>query len=189
MEEENTKQDSFDRHYALLDVFLLLFWFLLTGQIIVVMKGGDLSFYTLFTGIIAASVVTFTVHEFVIRGEERKKSRLTEYLGSLKDIAGLFVDVTLKLILANGILVYQAITLNIEPRIVKIKVDLTSESEVTLISLLITLTPGTLVMDVEEAKENYYLYIHYSYLKAENLVESMKDTVMRWDKMIKGVFV
>lgn len=188
MEDGIYEEDALNRHYALLDVLLLIFWLLLTGELINIVGGGDITVYSLGSGLIAASVVTFTVHRFVIRGEERKKSRLSEYLNSLKNILALFVDVTFKLIVANGILIYQSLTLKVEPKVVRTKVSLTSESEVTLISLLITLTPGTLVIDVEREDSTYYLYVHYSYLKAENLSESIKESILNWDSMIKGVF-
>ncbi|MFW6064353.1 MAG: Na+/H+ antiporter subunit E [Candidatus Natronoplasma sp.] len=188
MDDGVSEEDALNRHYALLDVLLIVFWLLLTGELIKIFQGGEISIYALSSGLIGASIVTFTVHRFVIRGEERKKTHLAEYLNSLKNVLALFVDVTFKLIIANGILIYQSLTMNIEPRVVRTKVSLTSESEVTLISLLITLTPGTLVIDVEEEGDSYYLYVHYSYLKAENLSESIKESITSWDRMIKGVF-
>ncbi|MEF8832439.1 MAG: Na+/H+ antiporter subunit E [Candidatus Thermoplasmatota archaeon] len=188
MDDGVSEEDALNRHYALLDVLLLVFWLLLTGELINIFQGGEISLYKLISGLIGASIVTFTVHKFVIRGEERKKTRLAEYLNSLKNVLALFVDVTLKLIIANGILIYQSLTMDIEPRVVRTRVSLTSESEITLISLLITLTPGTLVIDVEKEKDSYFLYVHYSYLKAENLSESIKESITSWDKMIEGVF-
>ncbi|MFO7792540.1 MAG: Na+/H+ antiporter subunit E [Candidatus Saliniplasma sp.] len=176
------------RHYALLDVLLLLFWLLLTGQLIVILKGQEISIYVLLAGLGAASAVTLTAHEFVIRGKRREKESLFEYIQSLKNLIFLFLDVIIKLIVANGILMYQSLSLDIEPRVVKTKVNLKSDSEVTLISLLITLTPGTLVIDVEEEKDEYYLYVHFSYLKAEYLSEDIKDTITAWDERIRGVF-
>ena len=188
MERDVISEDALNRHYALLDILLLLFWFALTGEVIVILTGRDISLFNLIGGLLAASVVTLTAHEFVIRGEEREKNTLLDYLNSLKNLLTLFIDVTFKLIVANGVLVYQSLTLDIEPRIVRVKVNLTSESEVTLISLLITLVPGTLVIDAERFEDDYYLYVHYSYLKAENLIESMKETINKWDGRIKGVF-
>lgn len=182
-EEENIK-----RHYALLDVLLLLFWLLLTGQFILMVRGQDISLYVLLAGLGAASVVTLTAHEFVIRGEQREKESLYEYIQSMKNLIFLLSDVILKLIVANGVLMYQSLSLDIEPRVVKTKVNLTSDSEVTLISLLITLTPGTLVLDVEQDGDNYYLYVHFSYLKAEKLSEDIKETITTWDDRIRGVF-
>lgn len=181
-------EDALQRHYALLDIMLILFWFMLTGEIIAVLTMQDISLFSVAAGIIAASLVTYTAHEFVIRGENRKKGSLSEYLKALRNLVALLFDVSFKLIVANGVLLYQSLTMDIKPRIVRVKVDLTSESEVTLISLLISLVPGTLVMDVEEKGGSYYLFVHYSYLKAEDLSDSIKETITGWDRMIQGVF-
>ncbi|MGM0404641.1 MAG: Na+/H+ antiporter subunit E [Thermoplasmatota archaeon] len=188
MDKISSSEEDIKRHYALLDILLLLFWLLLTGQLIIMLRGQEISMSVLLAGIVSASAVTLTAHEFVIRGKQREKESLFEYVQALKNLVILFLDVILKLIIANGILMYQSLTMNIEPRIVKTKVNLTSDSEVTLISLLITLTPGTLVIDVEEAEDEYFLYVHFSFLKAENLSGDIKDTIIAWDERIRGVF-
>jgi len=185
---KHSNEEAYKRHYALLDILLLIFWFLLTGTFISVIFGESFSSFNLVLGVLSASIVTYTAHKFVIRGEEREKESIVEYLSSLKNAALLFVDVILKLIVANGILMYQSLTMDVEPKIVRVKVNLTSESEVTFISLLITLIPGTLVLDVEELEDDYYLYVHYSYLKAENLSENIKENISKWDEMIRGIF-
>lgn len=186
--ERVANEEQVKRHYALLDILLLIFWFLLTGIFLTVWRLEKFPLFPFLAGLICASIVTLTAHEFVIRGRIREKSSLMEYFRALRNVITLFVDVILRLIVANGVLVYQALTMDIEPRIVRIKVDLTSESEVTLISMLITLIPGTVVIDVEEECGKYYLFIHYSYLRSENLVESMEDTIKRWDGKIRGIF-
>ncbi|MFO7991911.1 MAG: Na+/H+ antiporter subunit E [Thermoplasmata archaeon] len=188
MESEALEDRSVKRHYAMLDISLILFWFLLSGTFYYMLSLKEISIYTLAAGVAAASAVTLTAHEFVIQGEEREKSSLSEYLVSLNNVITLVVDVIFKLIVANGVLIYQSLTMDIEPRIVKVKVDLTSESEITLISLLISLVPGTFVMDVEKIDGEYYLYVHFSYLKSDDLGESMESTIKRWDKKIRGLF-
>lgn len=185
---KHSNEEAYKRHYALLDILLLLFWFMLTGSFVTVLLGDTLSSFNLILGVLSASIVTYTAHRFVIRGEEREKESILEYLKSLKNVIFLSIDVVFKLIIANGILMYQSLTMDVEPRIVRVKVNLTSESEVTFISLLITLIPGTLVLDVEEIEDDYYLYVHYSYLKAENLSDNIKKNISRWDEMIRGIF-
>ncbi len=175
------------RHYVLLDVLLFIFWFLLTGFFFSTHRADLISYYTLFMGVIATSVVTYTAHEFVIRGEDREKTSLWDYLISLKNAFILILDVIVSLIIANAVLIYQTITMAVEPKVVKVNVDLESESEVTLISMMITMIPGTVVLDVE--KENgYVLYVHYSYLLSDDLEDSMEKTIKRWDKKIRGLF-
>ncbi len=175
------------RHYVLLDVLLLIFWFLMTGFFFSTHNAHMISYYTLFMGVIATSVVTYTAHEFVIQGEDREKTSLWEYIVALKNAVILILDVIISLIVANAVLIYQTVTMAIEPKVVKVKVELESESEVTLISMMITMIPGTVVLDVEE-ENGYVLYVHYSYLLSEDLEDSMEKTIKRWDKKIRGLF-
>jgi len=184
----NRDSEAYKRHYALMDVLLIFFWLLITGILFDILNGQEISLFALLSGVIAASAVTLTAHEFVIRGEKKEKESLADYLSSLKNVIALIIDVILKLVVANAVLVYQSLSLDIEPRVVRVKVSLTSESEVTLISLLITLIPGTIVLDVEEKDDGFYLLIHYSYLKSEDLVENMTENIEKWDGKIRGLF-
>ena len=183
----NTDADK--RHYVLLDVLLMLFWFLLTGTLLSILTLRNISLISVFAGIISASAVTLTVHRFVIQGNIKSKSSSVEYLASLRNLIILIIDVVFQLIIANAILLYQSLSMNIEPRIVKVRVNLESDAEVTLISSLITLIPGTLVIDVESGSGGwYYVYIHFSYLKSDDLEESIENTINRWDDLIRGIF-
>ncbi len=186
---ERSQADADKRHYVLLDVFLLLFWFLLTGTLFSILTFKNISFITVAAGIISASAVTFTVHRFVIRGTVKSKSSSLEYLKAMGNTVLLILDVIIQLIIANAILFYQSLSMRIEPRIVKVRVNLESDAEVTLISSLITLIPGTLVIDAESGDESwYYLYIHFSYLKSDDLEENIENTINRWDGLIRGIF-
>lgn len=176
------------RHYVLLDILLILFWLMMTGTLFAITSFKDISPLPILGGIISASAVTFTVHRFVIRGDLRSKSTVKEYVSSLGYLIVLILDVTLQLIVANAIILYQSLSMDIEPSIVEVKVNLESDAEVTLISSLITLVPGTLVIDADKRGQWYYLYIHYSYVKAEDLEKNMDSTIRRWDRLIRGVF-
>lgn len=73
----------------------------------------------------------------------------------------------LKLVLAPN--------LNMKPGIFAYKTELKSEWEITLLSSLITLTPGTLVIDVSD--DNQTLYIHaIDVPDAEETIQSIKDS-------------
>ena len=78
-------------------------------------------------------------------------------LWALVKLTYLFI---LELILSTFVVVRQVIRpkLNIEPGIFKVETKLKSEWEITLLSVLITLTPGSVVMEV--APEDGRLYIH-----------------------------
>ncbi|RIX47082.1 hypothetical protein D3P08_25820 [Paenibacillus nanensis] len=65
--------------------------------------------------------------------------------------------------------------LAIRPGIVEMKTELKSSFEITLLSCLICLTPGTLTLDVSNDGET--LYIHAMDIKdAEELKEQIKST-------------
>ena len=68
--------------------------------------------------------------------------------------------------------------LAMRPGIVKMKTKLKSNTEITLLSCLICLTPGTLTLDVSNDGET--LYIHAMDIEdAEDLVEQIRSTFER----------
>mgnify|MGYP003934267629 CR=1 FL=1 len=79
--------------------------------------------------------------------------------------------------------------MDIKPKIVRIKVNLKSDAELTLISHLITITPGTLVIDVEDANdEGSYLFVHFSYHCAadETSIEKIEKSIKKFMKQSKS---
>lgn len=65
--------------------------------------------------------------------------------------------------------------LKIEPGIFAMPTELKSDWEITLLSLLITLTPGTLVMDISD--DNKILYIHAMNIPdADQAIAEIKNT-------------
>ncbi|SDI84485.1 Na+/H+ antiporter subunit E [Alteribacillus bidgolensis] len=73
--------------------------------------------------------------------------------------------------------------LNIQPGIFAMDIKLKKEWEVTVLSCLITLTPGTLVVDV--SPDNKTLYIHAMHLPdVEKAKSDIKNT---FEKAIQGV--
>ena len=72
---------------------------------------------------------------------------------------------------ANIDVAYMVITGKINPGIVKISPNLKSDASITLLANSITLTPGTLSVDIDE--ENNDLYIHW--INVTNLKPSIKE--------------
>lgn len=65
--------------------------------------------------------------------------------------------------------------LDIRPGIFALKTELTQDWEITVLANLITLTPGTLVVDV--SPDNKILYIHAMDIEdAEEAIESIKNS-------------
>jgi multicomponent Na+:H+ antiporter subunit E len=73
----------------------------------------------------------------------------------------------------------------INPGIVKIKTNLKTDSGITALANSITLTPGTLVVDVTD---DGYLYIHWINVKAEDVEQATKQIAERFEWFIRRIF-
>jgi multicomponent Na+:H+ antiporter subunit E len=74
----------------------------------------------------------------------------------------------------------------INPGIVKIKTRLKSEVALTFLANSITLTPGTISVDVDEDKG--ILYIHWIDVKDEDLVRATNLIAKKFEDIIEKVF-
>lgn len=74
----------------------------------------------------------------------------------------------------------------IRPGIVKVKTRLKSDTALTFLANSITLTPGTMSVDID--KENGFLYIHWIYVKDENIERATKLIVEPFEKILERVF-
>lgn len=87
---------------------------------------------------------------------------------------------------ANLDMAYRVIhpKLPIKPGILKIKTELKSTLARTLLANLITLTPGTLTVDIE----GEYLYIHWIYMQTLNIEEATQIIAGRFEAILKRIF-
>ena len=76
--------------------------------------------------------------------------------------------------------------LPIKPGIVKISTDLEKDSALTIMANSITLTPGTLTVDLDKDKKK--LYIHWIDTKVTEQEKATKEIGGRFEKMLKEVF-
>lgn len=93
-----------------------------------------------------------------------------------------------EMIKANFEVAYLVIhpNLPIRPGIVKIKTKLKKDSAITILSNSITLTPGTLTVDVN--KEEQELYIHCIKVEKESVEEATKLIGQKFEKTLTEVF-
>jgi len=103
------------------------------------------------------------------------KTRL--YLGPVVALVALLLRFFYELIVAN----FQVLSiilkprLDIKPGIFAYETELTLDWQVTLLSLLITLTPGTLVVDISDDTKT--LYIHALHIPdANEAIASIRDS-------------
>jgi multicomponent Na+:H+ antiporter subunit E len=81
-----------------------------------------------------------------------------------------------ELIRANLYITYDILTptFHMRPAIVEVPLDAKTDAEITLLANLITLTPGTLSIDVSEDKK--FIYVHTMYLTTkEEFINEIKN--------------
>jgi multicomponent Na+:H+ antiporter subunit E len=72
--------------------------------------------------------------------------------------------------------------LPISPGIVKIKTNLKRESSIVMLANSITLTPGTMTIDVIDG----YMYIHWINVQAKDTKKATEIISSRFERIIKG---
>ena len=72
----------------------------------------------------------------------------------------------------------------IRPGIVKVHTELTTDMGKTFLANSITLTPGTLTVDVEGQD----LYVHWIYIRGEDIEAYTRQIVSRFEGMLKRIF-
>ena len=88
---------------------------------------------------------------------------------------------------ANLDVVYRALhpKMPIKPGIVKVKTTLKTESGITALANSITLTPGTLTVDLTD---DGFLYIHWIYVRSDDIEEATKYIAKRFEWFLKKIF-
>ncbi len=87
------------------------------------------------------------------------------------------IPLFIEMVKANFDVAYRVITGNIRPGIVRIKPGLEKDLSITLLANSITLTPGTLTVDVDEDKKE--LYIHWIKVR-KNPTETISGRFTKW---------
>ena len=94
----------------------------------------------------------------------------------------------LEVIKANIDVAYRVLhpDLPINPGIVKVKTILKSDTALTFLANSITLTPGTMSVDLDRDKG--VLYVHWINVKTKDTDEATKIIVQRFEKILKKIF-
>ena len=89
---------------------------------------------------------------------------------------------------ANIDVAYRVIhpNLPINPGIVKVKTTLKTDTGLTFLANSITLTPGTLSVDID--REKNVLYVHWIDVKATDIEEATKLVVERFEGILHKIF-
>ena len=76
--------------------------------------------------------------------------------------------------------------LPINPGIVKVKTTLKSDTALTFLANSITLTPGTMSVDID--KEGGFLYIHWINVRDTDIKRATEEIVTKFEDILKRVF-
>ncbi len=152
----------------LLNLFLAVIYMALTGDNSVL-------------GFVVAFVIGFGILWIFGRktGREQYPMRIARIFG----FSLYFIKILIK---ASLEVMWEIITpgFRMTPRIIRYPIDGLTPTQVTTLANAITLTPGTLTVDINE--ESHFLYIHCMYARErEDAVAAINE--LR-DKMLKGVF-
>lgn len=170
---------------AFLSTFLLsyLFWIFFLAQDFNILKLGA---EELVTGAIVSVVVAVLCAKFLVKEDGFwifKKFRLLNLIA--------FIPVYLiELVKANWNVAKKSLSfkMKIHPSIVKVKTNLKSDWGLAMLANCITLTPGTITMDIYEEKDKNYLYIHWIDADTEDIKVASKEIKGKLEKYIRRIF-
>jgi multicomponent Na+:H+ antiporter subunit E len=136
----------------------MLIWVFLTGEY---------NFYNFFFGF----VLSFFIISLIGSSQGQNK-----YVKLVPRIISFVFFFNYELIKANLQVAYEVMTpgLRVSPGIIRVPLDVETDFEISLLANLITLTPGTLSLDV--SKDNKVLYVHTMYVEdKEEFIASIKN--------------
>jgi len=154
-------------------VLAFIIWMLLTWQI---------DTQVIIAGLIASAIVAILFHEILPK----------EHLVFISPIRIFWTLVYIPvffyyIIKANFDVVYRALhpKMPIKPGIVKIKTTLKTESGITALANSITLTPGTLTVDLTD---DGFLYVHWINVKSDDVEQATELIARRFEWFLKKIF-
>lgn len=127
------------------------------------------SYEEILFGVILSAVVGIISRKILVKKSLRMLNPVRWILFLVYIIGPFFVSMAK----ANFDVAYRVITGKINPGIVKISPDLKTDLGITMLANSITLTPGTLSVDIDEDKND--LYIHWINVKKEALAKKPVD--------------
>jgi multicomponent Na+:H+ antiporter subunit E len=158
--------------YLTIFILSLLFWFLITFR---------LTIPNLVVGSIAALITTLIFGRYFLRNvykflQPQRYFWLMVYLV-------IFIWACIK---ANFDVAYRVLhpAMPIKPGIVKVKTELKSEFARTILANSITMTPGTISVDII----GDYLYVHWIYVRSEDPEVYTHIISGQFEKFIKKIF-
>ena len=159
-------------------VLAFVIWILLTWPFV----DGKIDGQVVVAGLIASVIVAVMFHEILPKEHHVFISPVRIFW--LLVYVPVFFYYVFK---ANLDVVYRALhpKMPIKPGIVKIKTTLKTESGITALANSITLTPGTLTVDLTD---DGFLYIHWINVKSDDIEQATKHIAQRFEWFLKRIF-
>jgi len=158
--------------YLALFILTLLFWLLLTF---------DLSVANLIAGVVAALITSLVFGRYFY----------TKLFKFLQPVRYFWLVIYLLILIwecikANIDVAYRVLhpAMPIKPGIVKVKLGLESDFARAMLANSITMTPGTISVDIIDD----YIYVHWIYVSSEDPEEYSRKITGRFEKYIKKTF-
>ncbi len=155
-------------NFLLLNVLLALAWAALTGE---------LTPENLLGGFVLGYVLLFL---------SRRALGCTSYVTRVPRVISFLVYFLVELFRANLRVAYEVLTpqQRMRPAIVAVPLDIRGDLEITLLANLITLTPGTLSLDV--SSDRRVLYVHSMYV--DDIDAFRREIKDGFEKRVKELF-
>ena len=143
---------------------------------------GRIDLQVLTAGVIASAIVAVLFHE-ILPKEHRVFISPVRIFWLLVYLPVFFYY----MVKANFDVVYRALhpKMPIKPGIVKIKTNLKTDSGITALANSITLTPGTLTVDLTD---DGFLYVHWIYVKSDDVEQATRIISQTFEWFIKRIF-
>lgn len=143
---------------------------------------GKIDVQVVVAGLIASAIVAVLFHE-ILPKEHRiflSPVRIFWFLTYLP----VFFYYVMK---ANMDVVYRALhpKMPINPGIVKIKTNLKTDSGITALANSITLTPGTLTVDLTD---DGFLYVHWINVKSDDIEQATEHIARKFEWFLEKIF-
>lgn len=151
----------------LINLFIAFLWMFLQDE---------WSMLSFFSGYLVGLLIVYSLRRFF-------KKRF--YLWTLFAVIKLFLVFSWELILSSILVVKQIMApkIKVTPGIFRLETELETDLEITLLSMLVTLTPGSVVLDVTE--DHKTLYVHAMDIPESS--DAVIKSVKAFEKAIKDV--
>ncbi len=153
-------------------LLLILFWLMLTM---------NFQAASLIAGIIVSFFISLLSYTLFLQSREGISSKLFRFIWYIS----IYLIVLLyEMFLSALDLLYRIITMDINPEIVIVKTNLKSDTGVLLLTNSITLTPGTITVDIDSE----YIYVHWLFTRTTHLGHASELIKGKFEKWLKRIF-